>query len=675
MAKNISIKVKTDDQATGPLNKVSGKINSLSNDLKKASSPLTNFGKSLKNLSSSIPGIGLVAGAIAGVTAAVKKTVQSMKEWETAWGAIDATTRRLDLATRLNENLQSSATALNNFAGDLSNKLKDTFSGGDIAAAMGKLAFDKTEDEIKQILTVATDLSAALGIDLKTAVSQLNGTLTGATGTLGKIFPELKNLTAESLKSGEAIGIIGEKVKGMAEEMSNSVQGNILRGKNLTGDLKEELGYYVAGFFDPIRKQINDVKEKWRDALAYRRTAEQAHEAISNHKGTLADYDIYINSLKEERASLVAWKNSASGPAVEGAERQIRDISSIINNLEKAQNELRQELYIKNNKTTASTVSSPATSSSSEDSKTSKTVKTILDPFKELKEQALKNVQQMQDAQRREDQIVELRIGNQKALAEAEAELLEAQRQAREDLRKSFTSQMGEAGSLIETGISGGWRAVLIELATSLVSKLNDFSGIVSGIFNVVSTIFEQVAKPLLNAIEPILNPFLTFMQGQGKIVGSLLELLQPFVDFVTPILEFVGKVMYWIQSFLTTINGYIKYYYTEFYNFLVKIYNSLVSKKKEKSERKQEQTLDELNQTMKGLFNGDFIEGYKQMLASNLASSEIGIAGGGSATYNAARDVYVTINYNNSFVNGDKSEIAIALAREIRNAEKMNLI
>ena len=59
------------------------------------------------------------------------------------------------------------------------------------------------------------------------------------------------------------------------------------------------------------------------------------------------------------------------------------------------------------------------------------------------------------------------------------------------------------------------------------------------------------------------------------------------------------------------------------------------------------------------------------------LATAATATASGGSsgASYTAAKDVYVTINFDRSYVNGDAQEIAIALAREIRRAERMNLV
>ena len=47
----------------------------------------------------------------------------------------------------------------------------------------------------------------------------------------------------------------------------------------------------------------------------------------------------------------------------------------------------------------------------------------------------------------------------------------------------------------------------------------------------------------------------------------------------------------------------------------------------------------------------------------------------GSSASYTAARDIYVTISYENSYVNGSAREIAINLYNEIKDAKKLNLI
>ena len=77
----------------------------------------------------------------------------------------------------------------------------------------------------------------------------------------------------------------------------------------------------------------------------------------------------------------------------------------------------------------------------------------------------------------------------------------------------------------------------------------------------------------------------------------------------------------------------------------------------------------------MRGLWNGDFLDDYRAMLSKNYELSPASTGISGSATYNAARDIYVTINFNDSFVYSDKTTLAVELAREIRRAEKMNLV
>ena len=47
----------------------------------------------------------------------------------------------------------------------------------------------------------------------------------------------------------------------------------------------------------------------------------------------------------------------------------------------------------------------------------------------------------------------------------------------------------------------------------------------------------------------------------------------------------------------------------------------------------------------------------------------------GAAASYTAARDIYVNINYDHSYVNGDAREIAINLYNELKDCKKLNLI
>ena len=706
MAKNISIKVKAQDEASSTLDKVAGKINGLSKDIKQSTSPLTNFGKSLKDLTKSIPGIGLVTAAVAGVTKAVKDSVKQMAEWEQAWAEIEATAKRIDFAASINKNLQTSGREILAYTAQLSNELKNTFSGGELSAAISDLTFDKTGEQIKEILKVATDLSAALGTDLKTAATQLNATLSGTTGQLGKMFPELKQLTKESLEAGEAISIIGEKVKGMAKEMSDSVQGSILRGKNLSSDLKEELGYYISDFFTPIRDQISDIKQKWVEALSLTRTRKQAKAAYESGTQTAADVRVLLDQAQEKQAmtaaSVLEMTETLSDPtkltelitqsrggvskkqlqsALVGLQKQYENESSEVAKLQKEYDaliETEKKAAEEAKKAAAAKTSATSTTSTSSQTATTTTTSEIV----KLTQEQIKAMTQLNAATYAAEQADKQRLADAAIEADLRHKAFQQWKEAadkiaefKKDLKDTVLSSTGETGQLIKAYFDGGWKGVIIQLISIVASKLAEVSGIINALYNFVSTLLDRTIKVIVEILEPILNPVLAVIQTIGDLVGSIVGILAPFMQIAAPILEFVGGVIYWIKTFLTTLLDYIRYGFTEAVNWIIRVYNQLVARKWEKSEISQPKSIGEINATMRGLWNGDFLDDYRAMLSKNYELSPATTGVSGSATYNAARDIFVTINFNDSFVYSDKSTLAVELAREIRRAEKMNLV
>ena len=59
----------------------------------------------------------------------------------------------------------------------------------------------------------------------------------------------------------------------------------------------------------------------------------------------------------------------------------------------------------------------------------------------------------------------------------------------------------------------------------------------------------------------------------------------------------------------------------------------------------------------------------------NNAISQSASTVTGASASYTAARDIYVTINYEHSYVNGDTRAIALNLYNELKDCKKLNLI
>lgn len=106
-------------------------------------------------------------------------------------------------------------------------------------------AFGLSEQSIGATIEAAAQLSAALGIDLTSAVKNLAKTYGGMTGELGESIPALKGLTKEQLMAGEAIKYVNENYKGFAETAATTGAGPLVQLKNKLGDLAEKLGTII----------------------------------------------------------------------------------------------------------------------------------------------------------------------------------------------------------------------------------------------------------------------------------------------------------------------------------------------------------------------------------------------------------------------------------------------
>lgn len=103
-------------------------------------------------------------------------------------------------------------------------------------------ALGLTEEQIRDTIEASVQLSAALGIELESAVRNLAKTYSGMTGELGESMPALKALTEEQLKSGEAIRLVNQEYKGFAEAAASTGAGSLEQLKNKFGDLAEKIG-------------------------------------------------------------------------------------------------------------------------------------------------------------------------------------------------------------------------------------------------------------------------------------------------------------------------------------------------------------------------------------------------------------------------------------------------
>lgn len=125
-------------------------------------------------------------------------------------------------------------------------------------------ALGLSEQQINDTIEAAVQLSAALGMDLTSAVKNLAKTYGGMTGELGESIPALKNFTQEQLKAGDAIGYVNANYKGFAESAAETGTGSLTQLQNKLGDLAEKIGTILI----PVLEKVVVVLEKFVDALS-----------------------------------------------------------------------------------------------------------------------------------------------------------------------------------------------------------------------------------------------------------------------------------------------------------------------------------------------------------------------------------------------------------------------
>ncbi len=105
------------------------------------------------------------------------------------------------------------------------------------AAAQGR-----SEEMTKKMVAAAIDLSAVTGRDLHMTMMQLDMTMEGNLGRMGRLDGRLKDLTAEELRNGVAIDMLGEKYKGMAERMGQVGEGTMVQAEKKLHLIQKAMG-------------------------------------------------------------------------------------------------------------------------------------------------------------------------------------------------------------------------------------------------------------------------------------------------------------------------------------------------------------------------------------------------------------------------------------------------
>lgn len=256
------------------LRSVKNKVNNTTKDLNKGAKTVNGLktvfnetGGAASSFASKMGSVAESGGAVAaGTTAAIlaaKKYIETLKQANEAYKVQEKAEGALQKAAENNPYLNSeSVQRLKDYASEIQS-VSNFGDEGTIDVMAQLAASGRTESEIIKLVAAAADYAAAKHISLESAVQNLNKSYGGLAGELGELFPEVKALTAEQLKNGEAVDIIAQKYKGFAQEAADSGT----QTKNALGDFMESLGRLANPTFEALSQKAKAFWESMTEHM------------------------------------------------------------------------------------------------------------------------------------------------------------------------------------------------------------------------------------------------------------------------------------------------------------------------------------------------------------------------------------------------------------------------
>tara|TARA_R100001594_G_scaffold126425_1_gene163632 strand:+ start:538 stop:2202 length:1665 start_codon:yes stop_codon:yes gene_type:complete len=204
-----------------------------------------------------------------------------------------------------------------------------------------------TEEQIKEIIPVALDLSAATGISLESAVRNTAKTFSGLSGELGELIPQLRDLTAEEMKAGEAVQVMADLFGGQAAKQAETMAGAIEQAKNAAGDAAESIGDLLAPAVISISKGFKGAAEAVADYLD---NLNLASKAITETTTAQEKEEILLARIARKREAIRKSNQVGARNEKEQAEQQA-ELLALEVQLVEAVNQRKQEevdLAVKN---------------------------------------------------------------------------------------------------------------------------------------------------------------------------------------------------------------------------------------------------------------------------------------------------------------------------------------
>ncbi len=270
---NIGTKVDESGLDKG-LKSVKNKVNNAAKDMNKGAkatnalkTAFNETGGAASSFASKMGSVASSGGAVAaGITAAIlaaKKYIETLKQANEAYKVQEKAESALQKAAENNPYLnRESVQHLKDYASEIQS-VSNFGDEGTIDVMAQLAAAGRNESEIMKIMGAAADYAAAKHIDLRTAAETLNATYSGMAGVMGRQIADIKDLTDEQLKNGDAIDLIAQKYKGFAQEAVDSGT----QAKNAFGDFMESLGRFANPTFEALSQKAKSFWESMTENM------------------------------------------------------------------------------------------------------------------------------------------------------------------------------------------------------------------------------------------------------------------------------------------------------------------------------------------------------------------------------------------------------------------------
>jgi ABC-type transporter Mla subunit MlaD len=281
-----------------------------------------------------------------------------------------------------------------------------------------------------------------------------------------------------------------------------------------------------------------------------------------------------------------------------------------------------------------------------------------------------------------------------------------------EKLFETFTSSLGQAGTAVKDAVSSFKDGnIVLDGVTSAVNALAAASQNFSAVLNFMDTVFTETAALIGPLMDELFAPFVSFLQQIGRILGNLIAgVLEPLIQILEPVFLLISMIFTVLEAAAPAVGALIKVILTlvdlaltpfmwiieqladvflfvynwvlrpllwfvhsaiaAIYNAIVLVVNSIASALNwiPGVNLGKMQYIDFLN--FEDMYvDKSAMEGENEANGGTYANHS---SASGTASYTAARDIFVFISYNNSYVNGDERQIALNLRDEIRKAERL---